>query len=280
VTLLDRARVTVGVVRDTLGATLALPCLVPLLAFVALRVALVAVHFAWFREPMASLFHPLLVRLYGEPATHFPNDVPAIMAMLTVANLAADVLVGPLVQGALVVAYTAVFLRGVAPAAAETWGASASRFPRLLLVALLSSALLFAGGAAFRWMASALGGAWPLGRVETEEASFLFAGLFALPLLYAPVAILLRGARVPAAIATSLRLLRERPLETAALVLPLTAVFLPAGWVFERSDAVVEAFSRTAVAMLALFEALLSAFVLSLMTGFATRLFLYQRSVS
>lgn len=280
VALLDRARVTVGVVRDTFAATLAPPCLLPLIAFLALRTALVGVHFAWFREPMASLFYPLLVHTYGEPATHFPNDVPAIMALLTVANLAVDVIAGPLAQGALVVAYTAVFLRGVAPAPAETFRASASRFPPLLIVTLLSSALLFAGGAVFRALASLLGGAWPLGRVETEEASFLFAGLFVLPVVYAPVVILLRGASVRAAIGTSLRIVRERPLETAALVFPLIAMFLPAGWVFERSDAVVEAFSRSAVAMLALFEAGLSAFALSLMTGFATRLFLYQRPIA
>lgn len=275
----SRLRLAVGVFRETAGVVFSLPCLLPLLLYLAVRVALVAIHFAWYREPFAAIFYPMLVRSYGEAATHFPNDVPVIMALLTVANVAADLLVGPLALGAFVVAYAAAFLKS-AGSTLESLKLGASRYLSLLALTALSLGVLLGGGAGYRWLAARLGPLWPLGDVETQESSFIFASLLVIPLVYAPVVLLLGKVSVPRAVIGGIRLFLKRPFETILLVLPLSLLFLPAGWVFERADAVVEAFSRSAVAVLALVEAALSAITLTLSSGYATRLFLYHRRLT
>jgi hypothetical protein len=273
-----RVTVTFGILRDALGGVVARPCAVAVLAYLGVRVALVLAHFAWYREPLASVFYPLLVWIYGEPATHFPNDVPAIAALLSIANAGADLFAGSLVQGALVLAYAGVFLGG-APDTRDLLRRSAARYPALLALTAISIALLVLGGAAYRAVAHAVGPAWPLGRVETEESSFLVAALLTLPVAYAPAFLLLKNASVGSALAESLRLFAAHPVATAVLVYPLAVVFLPAGWLFERTDAIVEAFSRAAVAVLFLAEAGLSALTLSLVAGVTTRHVLYRRKI-
>ncbi len=271
--------VAVGVLRDTLGAALAGPCAIPLLAYLGLRIAVVAVHFSWFHEPLASAFYPLLLKLYGEPATHFPNDVPAITAILTASNTAFDLFAGALAQGAFVVAYAGVFL-GDRPSAGSVVRRAASRYPALLALAALGLAVLLGTGAAYRGLAHALGGAWPLGRVETEESSFLLATLLTIPLVYAPAFLLVRGLSLGASLRESLALFRAHPFASVFLVYPFLVVFLPEGWIFERSDAVVEAFSRTAMLVLFFVDAGLAALSLSLVTGCATRHVIYRRRLS
>lgn len=187
---------------------------VPLLLYFALRIAIVSLYLASVTEPLSSFWALLVGGFSGEDLSHYPAHLILMPAILGRFDIALDILVSVLFQGATIALVAAAYRRR--PVSLAVGFSEASRgYRHMIMVMLVISIALFVCLNVPRLLTTHLGGAARLGATGLA----LLLGLFAQALfLYAIPLVVLERHSAPRAIAASVRFARRNTFMTFLLV--------------------------------------------------------------
>lgn len=176
--------------------------LIPVAAYLAIEMIFMFLYLASLSEPWVSMWAILVEGLSGEDLSHFPGHLIFMQPVLGRFDIAMEILVHALFQGAVVVLAANSF-RNRRVSLGEAFRTAARLYPHLVGVSLVASVLIFAAVNITGRAASNLSG--PAGLAV--RSSGIFAGLVVQALfLYALPAIITGRKRWTTAISWSVRI--------------------------------------------------------------------------
>jgi hypothetical protein len=187
---------------------------VPLLLYFALRIAIVSLYLASVTEPLSSFWALLIGGLSGEDLGHYPVHLILMPAILGRLDIALDILVSVLFQGATIALVASAYRRGPVSLAAG-FSEAARGYRHMIVVMLVVSIALFACINVPRFLATHLD---DVARLGTTGLALLLGLCVQALFLYAIPLIVLEGYPAPRAIAASARFARRNAFTTFLLV--------------------------------------------------------------
>ena len=187
---------------------------VPLILYFALRLAIIFLYLASVTEPLSSFWALLVGGLSGEELSHYPAHLILMPVILSRFDMALDILVSVLFQGATISLIAAAYRRR--PVSLAAGFSEASRDYRHLIVVMFAvSIALFVCLNVPRLLTTGLGGAMRLG---ITGLALLFGLIMQALFLYAIPLVVLERRSAPRAIAASARFTRRNAFTTFLLV--------------------------------------------------------------
>jgi hypothetical protein len=249
--------------------------LAPLLVYSAAQALVLVAVVLFAYPPFSAVAAPLLERLFGPQALHYPNNLFVARAAVGQADLLMSVLLGPLTLGAAVVLF-AGFYTGSRERVGTAFRWSAASYVPLLGVTALTTAL--SQGAArlpvalWGHLADESPTRFRLLRMATVAVVLAIQALF----VYAVPAIAAGRVRFGAGLAGSLRLAVRQPLTTYLVVAVPAALELLPAWLARQSHVIATRLSPEAlIAVMVLWIAVILAAGYAA-AGAATRLFIHS----
>ncbi len=187
---------------------------VPLLLYFAVRIAVIFLYLSSINEPLNSFWALFVGGYSGEDVSHYPAHLILMPTILSRLDIALDIFVSVLFQGATIVLVAAAFRKRKTSLGAGFTGA-ARGYLHMVAVMLVVSIALFLCTNAPRVLSTALRGAAHYG----AYALVLLVGLCVQALfLYAIPFILLEGRTAPGAITASVRTATRSAVRTFLIV--------------------------------------------------------------
>lgn len=247
----------------------------PFIVFWGVQACSILLLTQFYQPLLAPILVPVLKMLGGDAILHYPVFYLALPSVFTIVALFLDLLIGSWTLAAAFLLFwqadrPAEPFQGAFGRARRSYGRLVlARLPLMLLLVLLLFGLprLMLGGSA-----DTPGSTMRIIRYGSVLIGSILEGLF----LYAPLAILIEGRSVPAALRRSFSLAGRIPLATLGAVLVPNLIQIPASAVFRRSDVIVRNLSPEVIVWVLMGTAILYAVSAFFAVGAGARLFRFH----
>ncbi|MCD6166242.1 hypothetical protein J7K19_06010 [bacterium] len=246
----------------------------PFVGYAVLQFVLLLVLVYFTYPPFASFLIPVVRKLYGEAALHYPNNFLVLPSLYAQFNLVLSGIVGIVVIGIATKMFEMIF-KGSAPQLKSGVNATFPRYGQLFVVWLVETVfiLLFVVGLPLLLRKHAIEN-YQLARVVRLGCMFLgilVGALFA----YTSALIILDRKGIFGSIARSLSIFRENAISTFFLIAIPTLLYFPINYVSQQSRFLVTKFNPEIVGFVLAIGILVSLIANYLMVGTVTMFYLW-----
>ena len=243
----------------------------PFLVLALVQTAVVLGLTQFYRPAVSSLMVPLIEKLVGPGAVHYPQFFLALPMLFSTINFAIDWSVGSFCIG---VAVVVVWSRISGNAGIGAWRLGRRRLFSLVLVRLPLLFLFYLLAFQLPRLLFVQGVEVPGSQVRLlRYMTFLIGVLIETFFVYAPVFLLLEGRSVGRAWKDGVAFLGRVPVASLLVVLGPSLLQLPTSYVLRHADRVVETLSPELVVGLVIGAILVFAFINFVIVGSVVRLY-------
>ncbi len=215
---------------------------IPFLIYAVVQVLLLYGLNNFARSPFAVVLVPLVRRLFGEAALHYPNFYMVLASLYSQMNIVLSGLVGIVMVGTATYIFAGGF-NNRPVSFGQALGAVMKKYGLLFLIWLMVSAMIFAVILGFPYLvAQLLQPSYMLGRV-VEMIGLLLGILTASIFSYTSALIILDNQKLLKTLSTTLAMFKSNAGTTFLLVAIPTLFYFPISYLSRRIDLIVSKFS-------------------------------------
>ena len=248
----------------------------PFIIYAGLQIGFIVMLMFFAYPPFAAFFAPIIMKLFGEPALHYPNNFLVLPSLFFWVNLLLSGLLGILLIGATTRLFSSTY-RAKSVSLGDGLRGTFPDYALLLLVWIVETACLLA---VFMGVPRLLGkiaflanrGALPI-QLLTSLAAIVVGALF----VYTTALIVLEKAGPIRAIARSLSLFAKYPVITILLIAIPNFIRMPIDLLSGKTQFLITKFNPEIVAGVLIMSVLLSIFTNYFLVGTVTGYFLMAK---
>lgn len=242
----------------------------PFLLLAAVQVALVGLLTQFYRPALSWILSPLLEKVAGIPALHYPQFYIVLPGVFGRANLLIDWLLGSFCIG---VALLIVYSNATGDGEEEVWRVPAKRYLSLLILRLPVLLLLYLINQFVPGLV--VGDGAPSGmQIRMINYGTFALGVFVeLLFVFGPVVLLVESKSIGSAFLEGFRYVFRVPIAAVLIIMMPNLIQLPIHWVFRRGDHIVSNLAPELTAWLVIAAIFLYVLINLLIVGSVVRVY-------
>jgi len=245
-------------------------------ALLQILVVIALMFFAY--PPFSSFMVPLMIKVFGEPAVHYPNNFMVLPSMYFWINLIFSGFLGTIIIGGATNLFSlkysdkpVVLSKGIA----KVWPGYAT----LLLVWVIETAVLLGLFEVFPPLLNKIAFFSNYGPLMKQMVITIVALVVGSLFVYTTALVLLERRGAFSAIAQSFKLFGKYPVATVLLMVVPNFVKLPIDMLASKTDFLIRKFNPETIAFSIILGVLVSVFTNFVLIGTVTRYFMFTREV-